>query len=199
MRLNSKGFTLVELLAVMVVIGVVMAVAIPNIVGISTQNKITAYAEDAKKFKNSAEYMLRGDDTIKKPENNGQCVLVNLRYLHGNEYDNPPYGGEYLMDHSFVVMVKKNRQYKYYVQLIEKFDNTSSTITDYYRGFILIDSVNLEGDKYLTRLTELELATSQLNYRFVNLKTYKDNETQLINKIRTTTGCTDVVAVYFAE
>lgn len=187
--MNNKGFTLVELLGVMLILGMVMAVTIPNISGISTQNKITTYAEDAKKFKSTAEYMIRGDDTVKKPSSNGQCVVVNLKYVHGNEYDNPPYGGEYLMDKSFVVMVKKNKRYYYYVQLVEKF-NTDGT--DNYRGFKLIEYSELESTNYLDKLTE---GLSMADFIDVNLGVTKES---IRNTIQGTTGCSTVVEVYNA-
>ncbi len=195
MKINSKGFTLVELLAVMVLLGIVMAVTIPNIIGISTQNKITTYAEDAKKFKNTAEYKFRGDDTMTKPSNNGECVVVNLKYLHGNEFDNPPYGGVYLMDHSIVVMVKRNNQYKYYVQLIEKFEED----TTYYRGFSLIDYAELEKEDYSSKLIEKSADDGGVNSLFINLKSYRNNKSGLASKIKSITGCTTVLDIYYAE
>ena len=186
--MNNKGFTLVELLGVMLILGIVMGVTIPNISGISTQNKITTYAEDAKKFKSTAEYMIRGDDTVKKPVANGECVVVNLKYVHGNEYDNSPYGGEYLMNKSFVVMVKKNRRYQYYVQLVEKF-NTDGT--DNYRGFKLLNYTELEATNYLDKLTE---GLSMADFVDVNLAGSKSN----IQTSISSTGCTTVVEVYNA-
>lgn len=165
-----------------------MMTVIPNIVGISNQNKITTYAEDAKKFKNSAEYKFRGDATMKKPENNGECVAINLRYLHGNDYDNPPYGGEYIMDKSFVVMVKKNREYKFYVQLIEKFVVDGS---NNYRGFKLMDVVDLEGDGYLNQLDEGTSLSS-----FVNISMSSAKST-IQSSIASITGCSNLLEVYY--
>lgn len=187
--MNNKGYTLVELLGVMLILGIVMGVTIPNISGISTQNKITTYAEDAKKFKSTAEYMIRGDDTVKKPVGDGECVVVNLKYIHGNEYDNPPYGGEYLMNKSFVVMVKKNKRYHFYVQLVEKF-NTDGT--DNYRGFKLLNYTELESTNYLDKLTE---GLSMSDFVDVNLAGSKDD---IKNTINPTTNCTTVVEVYNA-
>lgn len=183
MKLNNKGFTLMELLAVMVIIGVVMAVTIPNISGISEQNKITTYAEDAKKFKNSVEYMIRGDDTVPKPESNGECVVVSLNYLHGNEYDNPPNSGEYLKNKSFVVMVKKDKQYHYYVRLIEELPDGNG-----YRGFNLIDSSELSGDRYFDDLLEAPTCTGCINV--------DSTTTDAIGSIVSSTGCNSLLNVY---
>ena len=173
-----------------------MAVTIPNISGISAQNKMTAYAEDAKKFKNTAEYMFRGDDTITKPSANEQCVMVNLKYLHENEFDNPPHGGNYDMMNSFVVMVKKNNRYYYYVQLVEHFDSDG----DNYKGFSLIDHTRLEGGKYLDEVVEGINMTP-----FVTINNWGDL-TNILHSTRTSpssqtitaiTGCTTLLDVYY--
>ena len=187
--MNNKGFTLIELLGVMVILGMVMAVIIPNVSGISTQNKITTYAEDAKKFKSTVEYMLRGDDTVLKPKINNHCVLVDLKYVHGSEYDNPPYGGEYLMDKSFVLMTKVNNRYVYFIQLIEKYNSDG---TYYYKGFKLMEYSNLESTNYLNWLTE---STSSSSFVDVNPR---DNRTDLQNGIRTGTSskCLYIDEVY---
>ena len=194
--MNNKGYTLVELLATMVILGILMAVTIPNISGISTQNKITKYAEDAKKFKNTAEYMFRGDDAVVKPVNNKECLIVNLRYVHGNEYDDPPYGGSYDMDNSFVVMVKSNRRYEYYVQLVEKF---TADGMDNYRGFSLPKYSELESDTYLDKLSEGVNLTP-----FVNITNW-GSESSILGARRTSPSsknlkniakCDDIIGIY---
>lgn len=146
--MNDKGFTLVELMAVFVVLSVLMGVTIANIVGITTANRQQTYAEDAKKFKNSVEYRFRGDSTILKPQNNGECIVANLKYVAGSEFDSPPYGGVYDMNRSYVIMAKKNDEYKYYVQLVERIEGEG------YRGFRLDLVDNLQGEKYINEIDE---------------------------------------------
>ena len=183
MQLNNKGYTLIELLATMLILGILMAVTIPNITGISTQNKVTAYAEDAKKFKNIVEYKLRGDNTVKKPTSNEQCVIVALNLVHGSEFDNPPYGGTYMMDKSFVVMVKKNKRFDYYVQLVEDLGSSKG-----YKGYGLIDSAKLEGTKYFDYINEDTV---------IDGNPFVDFDLATLNsRIRTITGCTNLLEVY---
>lgn len=194
--LNNKGYTLVELLATMIILGIVMAVTIPNISGISTQNKITTYAEDAKKFKSSAEYMIRGDDTIEKPKENHQCVIVNLKYLHGNDYDHPPYGGRYMMEHSVMVMVKLDNRYEYFIQIVEEFNSDG---VNNYKGFSLVKYHDLEGDRYLNNVTEgLNLSGFfQMNWSdpLASTRTHGGASQTLMGA----TGCNVLLEKYYAS
>lgn len=187
-KLNNKGYTLVELLAAMIIIGVVMGVTIPNITGIAAQNKITAYAEDAKKFKNAVEYAIRGDDTVKKPVSNGQCVIANLRYIHGSDFDTAPNGGKYLMDKSFVVMVKKDNRYYYYVQLVEEYSVSGS---NNYKGYKLVEYADLEGDAYLDKMTEGVSISSFVNIDFTAEKDV------IKSLLPSSVGCSTLVEVYY--
>ena len=93
--MNERGFTLVELMATILIIGIVMAITIPNVTGIFNQGKATTYGEDAKKLRNSAEYLYRGDSSIERLIDNGDCIVFSFKYLDNDEYK-PPYGGYYL-------------------------------------------------------------------------------------------------------
>lgn len=118
-KLNKRGFTLVELLATMVILGILMAVAVPNVVGVLTTNRNKTYVADAKKLVTQAEYKLRSSTSVVKPEKN-HCVIMALNYLDNNEFENPPYGGEYNKYQSYVIIKKTTSgSYDYYVQLDE--------------------------------------------------------------------------------
>jgi len=55
---NKKGFTLVELLAVIVILAIILAVAIPSISGIITNAKKGGFESDAKMIITGIEYRL---------------------------------------------------------------------------------------------------------------------------------------------
>ena len=145
--LNKKGFTLVELLAMMVVLGIIMVTIIPNIVGISNSNRLQTYAEDAKKFKSIVEYKMRSDNTYMRPSST-HCVAYTLENVAGSEFDKGPYGGTYLTSASYVVISMSSDEYKYFVQLIEQLPNG-----DGYRGFALRSIESIEGKNYLNNFS----------------------------------------------
>ena len=81
MKFNRQGFTLVELLAALVILGLLMVVAAPNVLGILNRNKSEIYIEDAKKLVSRAEYVMRGDTSISKPTGTGaNCIAFSLGY-----------------------------------------------------------------------------------------------------------------------
>ncbi len=59
----KKGFTLVELLAVIVILAIILAIAIPAITSLINNAKINAFESDAKMVLKAIEYkMLEVDD-----------------------------------------------------------------------------------------------------------------------------------------
>lgn len=134
---NKHGFTLVELLVSLVLLGVLMAITIPNIVGIVDQNRNNVYIEDSEKMLSSAKYKMASND-IKKPSV-GECIIMTLGYLDTNDdYKNTPNDGEYDKGKSFVVIKRDTSRYNYYVRLEEK------TKDNNHRGIKLISENNLD-------------------------------------------------------
>lgn len=118
---NNKGFTLIELIASMVILGLLMAITVPNIVGILKQNKNNVYTEDANKLISAAKYKISSNNKgIDKPKAEGSCTVYTLGFLDNSEFNSPPNGGVYLKENSFVVIKKVGNSYKYYVRLVER-------------------------------------------------------------------------------
>ena len=116
---NNKGFTLVELLAMLVVLGILMAVTVPNITGILNNQKVNGIKQDVVKMVDTAKIKVAKDDSIPKPKNE-QVVIFSLNYLDVNDdLVNGPNGGYYHPYESFVAYKRENKQYKYYVRLVE--------------------------------------------------------------------------------
>lgn len=128
MKLNNKGFTLVELLAAMVILAAIMAIAVPNVLGILNNSRADAYVEDAQKLLSLAEYKFRANSTLRPPQN--QCVVLSLNYLDNSEFENAPNNGAYDKTNSYVIVVNQptaagKNQYVYYVTLDEVLEDGS--------------------------------------------------------------------------
>ena len=110
MNLNKKGFTLIELIASMVILAMLMVVTVPNVIGILAQQKKNAYKEDAGKLISTAKYKFNQNRKAMLPaqipdKSGTQCVIMSLGYLNNSEFENGPNEGKYDVDNSFVVIV----------------------------------------------------------------------------------------------
>ncbi len=117
-NMNHKGFTLVELLATMAVLAVLMLLAIPNVIGVVQNNKNKTYIEDAKKLVTLAEYKINSDPNLKPSQGSSACFYMEYLDL-SKELDEPPNGGQYDRDKSYVYVLNSNGEIQYQVQLIE--------------------------------------------------------------------------------
>ncbi len=156
---SEKGFTLVELLATIVILGIIMVVAVPNVTGIIYKNRSNTYVEDAKKLVTLAEYEIRSNNNKITRPGDKQCIAFSLEYLDNAEFEDPPNNGEYLKNDSFVIVKKESGSLVYYVQLVEKFKGKET-----YRGVPLVesselnksDATNLIGNFTKSNLTNLK-------------------------------------------
>ena len=125
MRVNNKGFTMIELLAAIVVLGILMGTAIPTVINIMNDQKNKTYVEDAIRLSSNVDSKMRSDNKVEVPPRNGGCVVLTLSYVDNNAFEKAPYGGQYDKQASFVVASRNiksaDEDYTYYVFLVEKF------------------------------------------------------------------------------
>ena len=120
---NNRAFTLVELLAMLVVLGIIMGVTIPNITGILGTNRLNVIKTDALEMVDKAKIKVARGDITQRPEKN-HCIVFTLDYLNDNgDIKTGPNGGIYDQYESFVIYKRENNRYKYFVRLIEDTDD----------------------------------------------------------------------------
>lgn len=139
--MKKNGFTFVELLAMLTVIGIIMLVAIPNISGMLKNQRLGSLKTDATSMVESAKAKAGKDRLMPKPKV-GECIVFPLNYLDDNEnIIKGPNGGLYDQFDSIVVYTRVDNKYKYYVRLVEIYNNKRI-------GVSLIESTSIDSLKY---------------------------------------------------
>lgn len=150
MKRNSKGFTLIELLAVVVILGILVVFSLPAITGVLNRSKNKVYVSDARKLISLAEYKIKANSSVIETPIDGDCIIITMQYLDAIDFDNPPNGGEYLKDSSFVVVKNDNGKLVYAATVVEKIKKGS------YRGIQLTKQSTLLNRNSYNRVTNFE-------------------------------------------
>ncbi|MBR2828523.1 MAG: type II secretion system protein [Bacilli bacterium] len=152
--MNKKGFTLVELLAAITLLGILMGIAIPAIMHLITGNRNQIYVTDAKKLIALAEYNVRAKSSqIQLPSDESDIEKTNygmftFEFLDNGDFENTPNDGVYDPRYTFVVVKNVGGKLFYSVMIVEKYKNK------YYKGIELISSEELVDANYKTIVKE---------------------------------------------
>lgn len=118
--MNKKGFSLIELLAAIVILGILVVFSIPVVTKYIKSSRGKSYLIDSNKLISLAEYKINSNSLkIEKPDR-GNCIVLSYKYIDDGSLDNPPNKGKYDSDASFVVIKNNNGSLEYSVELIEE-------------------------------------------------------------------------------
>lgn len=99
---NNKGFTLVETIAVIIILGVILSIAVPSITNVVKSTNKNRMISDAETFISEVKEYVESD-TIGNTPNDNKYKLVNIK----SKLSKSPYGKEY-KENSYVQIVNNN-------------------------------------------------------------------------------------------
>lgn len=98
---NNKGFTLVETIAVIIILGVVLSIAVPSITNVVKSTNKNRMISDAKTFASKAKEMYESDTIGIDINNKSLKEITELR--------KSPFGKEYCTNNSTVRCIEKDK------------------------------------------------------------------------------------------
>ncbi len=108
---NKNGFTLIEMLAVIVILGLLIAIAIPSISHTIEKSRKKAYIDNAIEYISSASQAIaKGEILIRNTNTTYYIHINNIRTEKGTKTS--PYGGEF--DAYVVVTLDENNKFTFY-------------------------------------------------------------------------------------
>lgn len=117
--MKNKGFTMIELLATIVILGVIMMIAVPSVTSILSKNKKQTFLNDAKKFIALSEQEARKNGykydcyTLNASNINGSCYNISTQDIEKSPYD------EMYLESSRVLQCQVSGSYYYKVYLTD--------------------------------------------------------------------------------
>ena len=116
---NKKGFTLIEVIAVIIILGIIMLVAVPAVSGNIISTRKARYSSDIKAFMET----IQGNYTSKfygpLVENDEIMVVpISESNLEKGDNESSPFG-RYIAGQCYVIIEKTNYSYKYYAYFLD--------------------------------------------------------------------------------
>ena len=116
--MNKKAFTLIELLAVIVILGVLLMIAIPKVSQYINKSKKDSYISEAKLYIDAVRDDITSE-TYPAPITTSDVTIVTIDKIKMEKaHKKSPFGGKYLYNKSYVAVINvadgTNPEYKYY-------------------------------------------------------------------------------------
>lgn len=108
-KMNKKGFTLIEILAVIIILGVMMLIAVPAVSEYISDSREKNYVKVAKGYIDSARAMITNRDL--KASNKDYTYYIPIECINTDQDGTSPYG-EWI--DAYVVITYDGKHYNYY-------------------------------------------------------------------------------------
>jgi len=150
--MNKKGFTLVELLAVIVLVAILSGIAVPNIISTVNNSKKSTFLMDAKRMVSKAEYLLALNKSDRNDAASSGKIYTFTALNEKGEFQKDADDGDF-NDNTYVKVTKSDSSYVYCIcvdgskRRISKDNSACSSSTSSCVNSTTLTSIDVVKDK----------------------------------------------------
>lgn len=117
---NNKGFTLIEIIAVVVILGLVLAIAVPAVSSYITSSRKTSYISTVSAYVENIMSALESKELGRYPGDK-EIFIVPCEYIEieSGDKDNSPFGS-FDFDKSYVLVTAGKSGFDYYANFVDE-------------------------------------------------------------------------------
>ena len=118
--MKKKGFTLIEIIAVIVIIGIVMLIAVPAVINYTRNSNQAVYANNIGSFLEQAK-LEYGEKQFGPYMDDNEIMVVPISRIETTKGDNTrsPYA-EFIDEQSYIVIERKGKSLYYYASAVDQ-------------------------------------------------------------------------------
>lgn len=141
--MNRKGFTLIEMIAVIVILGLLMIIAIPAVTSYMQSSDESVYVNSVSSFLQEAK-LLYGEKEFGPQIEVNDVMIVPIGLLNmekGNTTDSP--FGKYRQEQSYILIVRTAKSTEYYATVVDDTNRGMIEVKEDELNNNVIDKVNV--------------------------------------------------------
>ncbi|MBQ7136864.1 MAG: prepilin-type N-terminal cleavage/methylation domain-containing protein [Bacilli bacterium] len=145
LKSNNKGFTLIETLAVVIILGVLLLVAVPSISKYVDRSRKNTYISSVKSMVNAVSVAITSQDLPYDIEEDEAMIIPfsEIKMEKKNSTKKSPYAN-WVQDKSFIMVLYDGDNYNYYVSAL---DEAGYAIPLIKESDLTINSITTDKDK----------------------------------------------------
>ena len=128
MKNNKRAFTLIELLAVIIILGILMIIAIPSVTSYISTSRRSAYIDTARQVISSTRNLVNSGKLNMFDRSATYYIPTSCIKLENNNVPVSPYGD---FERAYIVVTYEGANYNYYWVSVDKTGQGISTLTKF--------------------------------------------------------------------